>query len=489
MAPNILIVMTDGQRRDALGLMHADPVYTPHLDAFAREGTAFTQVVCNSPLCTPSRACFLTGKHPGTLTGDPPTVNMLFNWQRLPVGEETFAKAAGRAGYDTALIGKWHLDDWEPGEPGNQWSGVTPPGPRRMGFRFWYSNGCHHDHFRLRYHDTEGREHDLGEGWQVDHETEMATRYLRNEQRERPAEKPFLMWLNFGPPHNQCGDSRPAIPGIPANYAAPEEDEAIYRDPHLPRHHPGADPTAYTKAAPGYFGCVTAVDRAFGQLMAVLREEGLEENTLVIFTSDHGEMLSVHDRWIKNIWYEGSIGVPFLLRWPGVIPANRRDATLWGLVDAMPSLLSLAGIEYAGDRHGRDLSPLWRGEASPPGETQLLAFNTGAPPPELSPHAFPDESGRFWRGIRTPRYTYVVVDQRPGGFAKFYDRERYRDAFPPHATCAAWDLHEDPFQMHPIYPGEGQDALLQQLHGELTRQLETVGDDFLTRYWSPSRKP
>ncbi|TVQ20942.1 MAG: hypothetical protein EA382_14235 [Spirochaetaceae bacterium] len=86
--PNIIVVMTDNQRRDAVGFMQRDPVFTPHLDRFAREGTAFTQVVTNSPLCTPARACFLTGKQPGTLTGNPPRANMLFNWQRLPVEEK-----------------------------------------------------------------------------------------------------------------------------------------------------------------------------------------------------------------------------------------------------------------------------------------------------------------------------------------------------------------------------------------------------------------
>lgn len=489
-SPNILIVMTDGQRRDAIGRSGIDPVFTPHLDAFAREGLTASQVVANSPLCTPSRACFLTGKHPGTLTGEPPQVNMLYNWQRLPVEEETFATAAHRAGYDTALIGKWHLDDWEPGEPGNAWCCFTPPGPRRMGFRFWYSNGCNHNHFDLRYNDTEGRMHEPGEGWQVDHETEVAERYLRNRDNERPADRPFLMWLNWGPPHNQCGGDRPPVPGLGAQYAAPEADEAIYRDPLLPVAHPGADPEAYHKAAPGYFGCVTAVDRAFGRLMATLESEGLAENTIVVFTSDHGEMLSIHGRWIKDIHYEQSIGVPFLIRWPGHVPADARTDTLFGLVDVLPSLLGLAGVPHAGGRHGRDLSSVLLGGDGGGGEPQLLSYNTGAPPPELTRYAseFPLEKGRSWRGLRTPRHTYVVVDQRPESHEKFYDASTFRDAFPPHVTRAAWDLERDPHQMAPIYPGEGHDALLDELHAELKRQLDHYGDDYLETIWSPSRQ-
>ena len=478
--------MTDGHRRDALGCMQRDPVFTPHLDRFAREGTLFTQAVANSPLCTPSRACVLTGRHPGTLTGRPPTVNMLFNWQRLPVGEETFAKAAARTGYDTALIGKWHLDDYEPGDAGNKWSNLTPPGERRMGFRFWYSNGCCHDHFRLFYNDTDNRLFE-GEGWQVDHETDVAVRYLENRGAERPADRPFLMWLNWGPPHNQGGGRR-YIPGGPTyQYAAPEADEAVYRDRLLPMAHPAADRTAYLRAAPGYFGCVTAIDRAFGRLMDALERAGLADNTLVVYSSDHGEMLSIHGRWMKDIWYEQSIGVPLMARWPGVVPAGRRDDTLIGLVDLMPTLMGLAGIPVAPGRHGRDLSSLWRGRAAGRSETQLLAFNTGAPPRELTRWDFPDERGRFWRGIRTPTHLYVVVDQSPSSAEAFYDPARHRHAFPPHATRAAWDLSADPHQVRPIYPGRGHDALLDTLHGELAERLAAIGDDFLSRYWKPAR--
>ena len=485
--PNILIVTTDGHRRDALGCLHRDPVFTPHLDAFAKEGVLCTQTVTNSPLCTPARACLLTGKHPGTLTGNPPQVNMLYNWQRLPVEEETFAKAANRAGYDTALIGKWHVDDYEEGDHGNMWSHLTPPGPRRMGFRYWYSNGCCHDHFRLCYNDTEGQVHDLGQGWQVDHETGKAQAYLRNDNGERPTEKPFCLWLNWSPPHNQTGGEAFDPEGPEFQYAAPDADMQIYRDPLLPLPHPATRAQPYRQAAPGYYGMVTNLDRAFGRLMNTLEEAGLRENTIVVYTSDHGEMLGIQGRWIKDVWHEQSIGVPCILRWPGHIPSSLRCNSVFGLVDLAPSLLAMAGVEMEAGRHGRDVSEQWLSDGQQEDESQLICFNTGAPPAELSKWDFPDEAGRAWRGIRTPTHTYIVVDQRPGGTFKFYDKDRFDDAFPPEATRAAWNLKDDPQQCAPIYPGQGQDALLDQLHDLLQGKLEEIGDDFLKSWWTPQR--
>lgn len=486
--PNILIVMTDGLRRDAIGFMNRDPVFTPHLDAFSREACHCSQAVTNSPLCTPARACFLTGKHAGSLTGTPPKVNMLYNWQRLPVEEETFAKSAAQQGYDTALIGKWHLDEFEESDGvGNLYNSYTPPGPRRMGFRYWYSHGCNHNHFTLKYMDTEGNYHDLGEGWQVDHETDKAIQYMENRHGERPADKPFLLWMNWGPPHNIGGSChRYEKDGPRCQYAAPEEDEALYRrDPLLPKPHPDVTDEDYSKAAPGYFGTVTNLDRAFGRLTQSLEELGIADNTIVVFTSDHGEMLGIHGRWMKDVWYEESIGVPLLIRYPGVLPAGTRSDAPLGLIDVFPTIFHLADLQIPSGRHGIDRSDQLKETIPPdPRDSQLLAFNTGAPPKELTRYEFPDESGRYWRGIRTSEYTYVILDQRETNYRWFFDATQLRDAFPPGTRRVAYDLRNDPHQMHPILEGAGRDDLLDHLHTQLVEHLDRIGDRFIEDYWA-----
>jgi len=195
-------------------------------------------------------------------------------------------------------------------------------------------------------------------------------------------------------------------------------------------------------------------------------------------------MLSLHGRFIKDIWYEESIGVPLLLRWPRGLPGGRVDDSLIGLMDLMPSLCGLAGIPCPRGRDGRDLSATLRGAAPPVYQPLLLSHNTGAPPPELTRYDFPLERGMYWRGLRTRHHTYAVVDQRPESV--FYDPAR-RDAFPPHATRVAYDLRRDPHQLAPVFDGAGDDDLLDRLHGELERRLDAVGDDFLQRYWQPTR--
>ena len=128
--PNMLIIMADGWRRQAVGCMDHDPVLTPRMDAFAAQSCVMDRAYSNHPLCTPARAAFLTGRYAQE-------IGMEYNWQRLPVDEPTLSQVAADNGYDTALIGKWHLDDYEPSDKhGDHWTTLTPPGERRMGFRY-----------------------------------------------------------------------------------------------------------------------------------------------------------------------------------------------------------------------------------------------------------------------------------------------------------------------------------------------------------------
>ncbi|MFW5844903.1 MAG: sulfatase-like hydrolase/transferase, partial [Planctomycetota bacterium] len=235
-----------------------------------------------------------------------------------------------------------------------------------------------------------------------------------------------------------------------------------------------------------HFGCITSMDREFGRLMACLEEEGLAEDTIVLLTADHGEMLGIHGRWMKNIWYEESIGVPFILRWPGRIPAGRREDCLINTPDVMPTLLGLMGVACPAGRDGLDLSATLCGAAGPRPACAFLSFCTGAPPPHKTRWEFPVETGMYWRGLRDRRYTYACVDQRPSSI--YYD-DRRRDAFPPHATRVLFDNEADPWQLRPLYPGaDGDaDAVMDGLHARLAAWLDSQGDPFLRDYWSSTR--
>ena len=473
--PNILIIMADDWRGQALGCNHLDPAITPHCDRLACEGVRCTQAITPHPLCTPARAAMFTGRWASS-------IGMEYNWQRLSHNEPNLANVLGAAGWDTALIGKWHLDDYEPTDPaGNHWSTLTPPGPRRCGFRFWYSNGCDHQHTRLLYLDTAANLH-RGDGWQIDHEGDIAESYVRNDHGQRPNDQPWFLWLNPSPPHNTCGELDPADGRY--QFPAPQRHEALFRGRALPMVNPDTDAEAYAKWAPGYFGCVHSVDELVGRMLRALEETGQAENTLVIVTSDHGEMLGTHGLWLKDIWYEESLRIPMLVRLPGRLPSGQICPTPISLHDVLPTVLSLANLPIPANRDGEDLSAILAGTQQPADRDILLGYNTGAPPPERTRYDFPIERGMYWRGLRTSRYTYACVDQRPESI--FYDPQR-RQPFPPHATRALWDNQADPYQLQPIFPGSGQDALMDALHARLANALAQRGDDFLNQYWMPTR--
>jgi arylsulfatase A-like enzyme len=472
--PNLLFVFGDQWRRQAVGCMHADPVFTPNMDRFASEGMLFENAVSCSPLCTPNRAALLTGRHPFSL-------GMMHNWLRLPVEEETIATVAARAGYDTGYIGKWHLDAFEPGDKGDYWNCQTPSGPRRMGFRFWHAHGCNHKHFIHNYITTDDRIV-TGRGWQVDYETDVALRYIENPGGEfRPADRPFCLFLSWSPPHNLCGGpgwhrDRPG-----PQFRAPARFEQLYRERDLPVRPNARDHAdRYLEAATGYFGSVSSMDENFGRLLDVLDGNDLAEDTIVVLTSDHGEMLQSHGRWLKDTWHEESIGIPFLVRWPERVPAGRRETMLLNTPDIMPSLLALMGCPVPPGRHGADFSGvlLGRETAAPP--FAFLSYNSGAPEPGMTPYEFPDERGRYWRGLRSTRYTYAVVDNTDR--SAYHGPDPWGPRFPDGVSRVLLDNLEDPYQLNPVYPGQGRDDVMDELHAALAGWLQSLGDPFLEKY-------
>lgn len=428
--PNLLFVFGDQWRRQAMGFMNEDPVLTSCIDQFAQQSLVFTNAISSCPVCSPYRASLLTGRYP-TSNG----VNT--NDVQLPAAEVTIAEVLKQAGYDTGYIGKWHLD----GGPRN---GFTPPG-RRQGFNFWYANECFHNHFELFYYrDT--AEPITGHGWQPDHETNIVIDYIKTHRKD----KPFALFLSWGAPHTLEGVTRPDPSGNLWHYGAPERFEALYKGKPLPRR-PNVPDNYAEEDLPGYFGSITSLDENFGRLLACLDEQGLTENTIVVLTSDHGEMMGSHRRMTKAIWYEESIGIPFLIRYPGHVKAGRENL-IFSDVDVMPSLLGLMGLPIPKAVEGTDFSRAMRGELVTKPESALIeVFALG----RLN-------ASWGWRGIRTPRYTYVV-------YVGNEDREE-----------VLYDNVTDPYQMNPKYAQKGKYPLDAALWQELKRWLEKTNDPWVT---------
>lgn len=408
--PNLLFVFPDEFRRQAVGCMGEDPVLTPNLDRFAREGVVFTSAVSNRPVCSPYRASLLTGRYPFStgVTTNCYTATTQYD-VFLKESERCISDVLNDEGYSCGYIGKWHLET--PHEPylyprksGEAWDEYTPPGPRRHGFDFWHSYGCHDNHMKPHYWTGDAPRDAYVEvdEWSPRHETDTAIEFIRNR-----GDKPFALFVSMNPPHMP-------FEMVPQEY--------VERYGHkssidlLTRPNVNLDTEQGREArrwGKHYFAAVTGVDEQFGRMMACLEEEGLDDNTIVVFTSDHGEMMGSHGKMYKSVWYEESFGVPFLLRWPGHLRPGSEDLIL-STPDIMPTLLSLMGLKdrIPSQVEGGDYSRVIQGKGGPR-PTSALYLNHNPATPDIGA-----------RGLRTDRYTYVI-DRTPTGEQRYlYDNQR-----------------------------------------------------------------
>lgn len=354
--PNVIYVFPDQMRNHAMGFWRkakfrdavhftGDPVHTPNLNQFADESIVLTSAMSNFPVSSPYRGCFFTGKFPANsgvslnCRADRPVSS-------LPIDAECISDVFSKAGYNCAYIGKLHLDHPTPNDPENPgeyvgkarptWDAYTPP-ERRHGFDYWYSYGTFDTHKHPHYWDTEGKRHDINE-WSPKHEADKAIAYLRNEGNVRDKNKPFFMVVSFNPPHSPYHSLNDCM----------EEDYNLYKDKPLDSLliRPNVNFNMHkNKCAPYYFASVTGIDREFGRILEELKKQGLDKNTIVVFTSDHGEtMCSQGAQDAKNSPYAESMNVPFLIRYPQKLAPRIDQEMILSTPDIMPTLLGLSGL-------------------------------------------------------------------------------------------------------------------------------------------------
>jgi len=205
-----------------------------------------------------------------------------------------------------------------------------------------------------------------------------------------------------------------------------------------------------------FYSHISALDTEMGRILTALDRQGLADDTIVLFTADHGDMLSSHGKWDKQIWYEESINVPFLLRYPRRAPAGRRQDTVVNVVDIMPTLLALAGLPIPKSVEGEDLSAVVTG--GKPREDRMALIANYMP---FARQAFPYPE---WRGVRTPTHTYVESRQGP---LEFFDNRR------------------DPHQLNNLVNRPEHAAFQSRLATRLKSLLEAANDRFEPRqhYW------
>jgi len=419
--PNLLFVFGDQWRGQAVGYRGDPNARTPQVDRFAAESVDCVNAVAGTPVCCPYRASLMTGQHP--LTHGVFVNDVCITSDAVP-----FAECLNRAGYDTAYIGKWHVD-------GHGRAAFVPP-ERRLGFRFWRAFECNHDYNASDYYGDSGSRQ-RWEGYDAEAQTRLACEVIRGHDQGRP----LALFLSWGPPHDPYQTA-------PAEFRGHYDPARIVLRPNVPE----ACAAQARQWLAGYYAHIEALDTYFGWLLAALRETGSEDDTVVVFTSDHGDMLGSQGTWKKQKPWEESLRVPFLLRYPARYGRAPRpvDACL-STEDVMPTLLALCGAEVPPTVQGMAATAALDGVAGSGPDSALLACHF--PFHEWSP----ERGGKEYRGLRTRRYTYC------------------RDLHGP------WLLHDnssDPYQQTNQVGDAALAAVRADLDRELNRRLERIGDSF-----------
>lgn len=403
--PNILWITTEGVPLSALSCYGSTLIHTPNIDRIAREGMRFENSFTTNALCAPSRATLLTGKYShlnGMLT-NPGTTTGLPNSSTFDAAQETLPKILRRHGYQTGLVGKWHL----------------PANPGEAGFDYFvFKRGAGGP-----YYEPSGylRNEKLGStqiveksypGYITDNVANFAIQGIQQFTR------PFCMMVQFfsdhrpfDPPHKYehlYDDVRIPEPGTfwdDYSCRASAAREARMRIAEMPDFHPPADLTTrqrqqwnYQQFMRHFLGTLRAQDDAVGRLLDFLDQSGLARNTIVVFTGDHGFFLGDHGWFDKRFMYEQAIRVPWMIRYPGQAAPGSVSPHWVVNVDNAPTVLELAGIPIPADMQGRSLVPLFKG-AAPAGwrTSYYYHYYEFAPPHWVFPHY----------GIRTGRYKLI----------------------------------------------------------------------------------
>jgi len=421
--PNILFLFTDQQTLKALSCYGNKYVHTPHMDSIAAEGVRFEHSYCTAPVCSPSRSSLITGLMPHE-TG----VNV--NDLSIDPAIQNMGMIFRQAGYETAWTGKWHLPRGFPRTTTIPGFDYLPVKPNSLGAK------------------TD------------DPIADEAIKFLRKKH-----DHPFLLCVSLQNPHDICHwivqesieyPDENNLPPLPPNFAIdPNEPEFIqqcrqrtYYGAEI-THTKNWDEKHWRTYLYTYYRLIEKVDQAVGRILAALREQGLEEETLIVFTSDHGEGVAAHHWVVKLMLYEEPVTVPLIVSWKGVTPSDVADKThLASGVDVLPTLCDYAGIRMPNAITGRSLRPVI--------DNPELAGHEFVVS-ELQP--FPKEPHRKGRMLRTMKYKYIVFSEG-------------------HNPEMLFDLEADPGETNNLARDVAMQKVLNRHRRLLAEWIEKSKDDF-----------
>ncbi|HEC43424.1 MAG TPA: DUF4976 domain-containing protein [Bacteroides sp.] len=429
--PNVIYILTDQWRSTAFGYSGNSLVKTPNLDDLSNESVIFRNAVSVCPLCTPYRAALMTGRFP-TSTG------MFMNDLYLPENELCMAEIFKSNGYKTAFYGKWHLDGH------GRYNNVQPY--RRQGFDHWKALECSHQYNNMPYYENEDFEMKYWNKYSPFAIIADAEKYLEEVTKD---ENPFLLFISLATPH------------FP-HHTAPEEYKQMYplEDLNLRENVIEDNYPQLREELQGYYAHCTATDKVVGDLILKLKDLGIFESSIIIFTSDHGEMMGSHGirPKEKTMAWDEAIKVPFLIRYPGIGDNEGKEVfSPLHTPDILPTMLSLAGLKIPDRIEGEDLSSTI---VNPEKQKDRAVLIMSVYPLTTTPIT-------EYRGIRTMQYTYVKT---------------------PEKATMLFDNIADPFQMNNLLGKPESQKLQDRMDKLLRKKLEAIGDeDFKPKEYYPEK--
>ena len=421
--PNVIVFFTDQQRWDTTGV-HGNPLdLTPNFDRLARAGTDVHYSITCQPVCGPARACLQTGLY-ATETG------CYRNGIALPRESRTLAHYFSAAGYDTAYIGKWHLSDEAHGP-------VSPE--QRGGYDYWLASNLLEftsDAYDLVMYDKDGAARKLP-GYRVDAQTDAMIRYINAHQ-----DAPFFLFSSFIEPHHQNHRD---------DYPPPVGYYERYRARWMPPDLAALGGSAHQHMA-GYLGMIKRLDEALGRLVDALISLDMLDDTIILFTSDHGCHFKTRNAEYKRSCHDASVRVPTMFH-GGPFTGGGRLPQLVSLLDLPPTLLDAAGVPVPSQMGGRSILP-------------LLSDKDADWPEEVFIQISESQVGR---AIRSRRWKYAVTAPDADGWD-----DMNSDVY---VESALYDLLADPHELHNRAGCESHRDAADVLRQRLIRRMIAAGED------------
>ena len=458
--PNIIFIMSDDHAAQAISCYGSKINKTPNIDRIATEGMKFDNCFCTNSICTPSRANILTGKYSHKNS----VLTLSDSFDRT---QQTFPKLLQKAGYYTAMVGKWHLK--------------TEP----AGFDYYNVLPGQGDYFNPRMkekgktwvNDRKGGE--VYEGYVTDVITDVALKCLR----DRPKDKPFLLMYHHKAPHDEW-EYDPKYEDLYKDVDIPEPptlfDDYSNRSEALKRctQKIGMKQTVFEKQTSHltgkqrkklqyqiyikkYLRCVASIDENIGRFLDYLNEAGLSRDTIVIYTSDQGFFLGEHGMFDKRFMYEDSLRIPFLIRYPREIKPGSVNDDIVTNVDFAETFLDYAGVDIPDDMQGRSIRPLLKGKTPKdwPRSTYYRYWMHGAHF-NVAAHL----------GVRTKRYKLIYYYGLPLN-------AKGTKGGPTPPEWELFDLKNDPLEMKNVYDDPAYTKVVNQLKAELIRLRKKLEDE------------